>query len=215
MLGSPQPVRAELWHRLVAASLPLVAKRNFTLDGRMYRYLWDGTGTWRSERAVELPIALAALAGADPARTLEVGNVLWRYADRGHTVVDKYEIAPWVTNEDAETFRGGPYDLILSVSTIEHIGLDEEPREPGKAARAVRNLRSLLSHDGRMLASIPLGYNRDLDDALGDLDCDLSYLVRETPRRWRQAARDEAMGRFYGWPWAGASAVAIARWGSH
>src|SRR2546430_9278756 len=63
-------------------------------------------------------------------------------------------------------FRSGPYDLIVSVSTLEHVGYDEDPREPDKAARAVRNLLGLLAPGGTMLATIPIGHNRDLDDAL-------------------------------------------------
>jgi SAM-dependent methyltransferase len=192
-----------------------VAERRFTLDGHAYRYLWDRTGTWRSERAVELPVAIAAAREADPARMLEVGNVLRRYTDLAHAVIDKYERAPWIENADAETFRGGPYDLIVSVSTIEHIGFDETPRDPSKVIRAVENLRGLLAPGGRMLATVPLGYNRDLDDALtgGALSAKVSYLMRRAkPACWEQDSREEARRLTYGWPWGGASAIAVAWW---
>jgi SAM-dependent methyltransferase len=208
-------VRAQLRGLFFTTVLPFVAERRFTLDGRDYRYCWDRTGTWRSERAVELPVAIAAAQEADPDRTLEVGNVLRRYTDLQHAVIDRYEAAPGVQNADAETFDGGPYDLIVSVSTIEHIGFDELPRDPGKVFRAVENLRGRLAPGGRMLATVPLGYNRDLDDALtgGALSAEVSYLMRRSkPQSWQQDSREEARRLSYGWPWGGANAVAVATW---
>jgi hypothetical protein len=194
--------------------LPHVADTCFTLDGRDYHYVWhEHAHTWRSERAVEVPIALAELATAEPARTFEVGNVLSNFKRTSHLVIDKYEQAPGVLNEDAATFSGGPYDLIVSVSTLEHVGYDEEPREPDKAARAVRNLLGLLAPGGTMLATIPIGHNRDLDDALigGALGGSVSYLKRVKWLKWEQVEPDQAKV-MYGWPWPGANVVAIARW---
>ena len=37
----------------------------------------------------------------------------------------------------------GPFDLIVAISTLEHVGWDESPRDPAKAPRAVEVLRSL------------------------------------------------------------------------
>ena len=207
--------------------LPRVLDTRFVLDGHEYDYLWHPTeATWRSERAVEVPIGLAALAEADPQRTLEVGNVLGKYARprAAHTVIDKYEHAPGVVNADALTFSGGPYDLIVSISTLEHVGYDEQPRDAGKAVRAIENLRGLLGPGGRLLATIPVGYNRELDDALrgGGLGAELSYLARVGDLRWVQVGLD-ATRELHGWPWPGADAVygwprpganvlAIVRW---
>jgi len=194
--------------------LPHVTDTRFAFDGRTYHYVWHEYGhTWRSERAVEVPIALAELATADPARTLEIGNVLSHFARTGHTVVDRYEKAPGVLNEDAASFSGGPYDLVVSVSTLEHVGYDEEPREPDKAARAVRHLLGLVAPGGTMLATIPIGHNRVLDDALmsGELGGTVSYLRRIKWLKWEQVDPEDAKV-MYGWPWPGANAVAIARW---
>ena len=207
--------------------LPRVLDTRFAVDGHDYDYLWHpAEETWRSERAVEIPIGLAVLAKADPLRTLEVGNVLRRYArpPAAHAVIDKYERAAGVDNADALTFSGGPYDLIVSISTVEHVGYDEEPRDGGKAARAIENLRGLLAPGGELLATIPIGYNRELDDSLrdGSLQARVSYLARVGNLRWQQVdARDtrEIHGwpwpgadAVYGWPWPGANVLAVARW---
>jgi hypothetical protein len=194
--------------------LPHIVDTRFEFDGREYHYVWhEHAHTWRSERAVEVPIALAELATADPARTLEVGNVLSNFKRTRHLVIDKYEQAPGVLNEDAATFSGGPYDLIVSVSTLEHVGYDEDPREPDKAAQAVRNLLGLLAPGGTMLATIPIGHNRDLDDALmsGAFGGTVSYLRRAKWLKWEQVEPERAKV-MYGWPWPGANVVAITRW---
>ena len=209
--------------------LPRVLDTRFVLDGREYEYLWHPLEeTWRSERAVEIPIGLAELAKADPQRTLEVGNVLRKYAGHHatHHVIDRYERAAGVTNADALTFAGGPYDLIVSISTLEHVGYDEEPRDATKAVRAVENLRGLLSPRGEMLATLPIGYNRDLDDALrdGGLGASVSYLARLGELRWKQINATDTKDvhgwpwpgtdAVYGWPWPGANVLAVARWKS-
>jgi hypothetical protein len=209
--------------------LPRLVDNHFIVEGLEYTYVWHPVETtWRSERAVEVPVGLAELGKADPQRTLEVGNVLRKYTSppAPHAVVDKYERAPGVINADALTYSGGPYDLIVSISTLEHIGYDEDPRDPVKAARAVRNLRHLLSPGGTMIATIPVGYNRDLDDALrdGSLDARVTYLGRVTGLRWEQIEATDTRelygwpwpgtGVAYGWPWPGANVLAIARWSS-
>jgi SAM-dependent methyltransferase len=207
--------------------LPCLVDTSFVVDGRVYEYLWHPLeSTWRSERAVELPIGLAELATGDPRRTLEVGNVLRKYtgADASHDVIDKYERAPGVIIADALTYSGGPYDLIVSISTLEHVGYDEQPRDAAKAVRAVENLRRLLSPAGAMLATIPIGYNRELDDALreGSLGARVSYLARLGELQWKQINAEDARGvhgwpwpgtdAVYGWPWPGANVLAVARW---
>jgi len=78
----------------------------FMLGGTRYRYLWHPyMTTWRSERAVELPIAWSRVRKADPANILELGNVLSNYFPVRHAVVDKYEQTPGVINEDIVGFR--------------------------------------------------------------------------------------------------------------
>jgi hypothetical protein len=196
---------------------PCVLKDTFTLDGREYPlFLHEAGMTWRSERIVEIPLGLAALAAAGGGDVLEIGNVLGQYLPRrDHTVVDRYELTTGVINEDAETFSGGPYDAIISLSTIEHIGWDETPRDPGKIPRTIDQLRSLLRPGKRMTITIPHRWNRDLDEMLsvGSLPFDsVSYLQRTdfANRRWRQVERPEIERFWFGYPYVGANAVAVA-----
>ncbi len=56
--------------------------------------------------------------------------------------------------------------LIVRISTFEHIGFDENPRDPGKILAAIENTRNLLALAGRAIITLPLGYNSELDDLI-------------------------------------------------
>lgn len=138
---------------------------SFVLAGRRYRYLWHPhMATWRTERAVEVPVAWERVRNTDPASTLEIGNVLSHYFPTSHTVVDKYERAPGVINEDVVSFSPRrSYDLIVSVSTLEHVGWDETPKDPEKVLRAIDHLRGLLTDTGELMFTVPKAWHPELD----------------------------------------------------
>jgi SAM-dependent methyltransferase len=156
--------------------------------------------TWLNERAVEIPVFQALVEGRDPETMLEVGNVLGHYGPRRHLVVDRYEQAPDVLNEDVVDFDPGRrFELIVSISTLEHVGLDEEPREPDKPLRALERLRGLLAPGGQLVFSIPVGYNRDLDRALrsGAVELDECRALRRVGRGWHEVACDTVWDATY------------------
>ena len=192
-----------------------------THDGRehrllRHRYHW----TWLNERAVEVPLAEAVLdaapAGPGPSpRVLEVGNVLAHYRPVTHDVVDKYERAPGVRNVDVVDLDPGErYDLVLAISTLEHVGFDEEPRDPGKAARAVQRLHDVLAPGGHLWVTVPVGYNPDLDEALrtGALPFTRLTALRCTGpgARWEQVPVEDVWGTPYDWLLYTARAVVVA-----
>lgn len=139
----------------------------FEFRGEQYEYFFHRYNmTWRNERAVEVPIFRRLVERAQ-GPVLEVGNVLSHYLPVRHEILDRYERAPGVINEDAESFDPvKSYALIISVSTIEHIGFDEEPPDPPKVRRVVERLRSLLAVGGRLVASFPVGCNPYIDGEL-------------------------------------------------
>jgi len=183
------------WGAGYAAGFPgtlVGSRRRFAFAGREYRFLYHRHGfTWLNERAVEVPIAARALAEAGGGRVLEVGNVLAHYGHGGHTVVDKYEVAPGVLNVDALDYAPPePLDLIVSVSTLEHIGWDETVREPSRAERSVAALAGHLRPGGTLLATLPVGYNPMLDEAIraGRVPfSDLRALRRTGRTDWEEA----------------------------
>ena len=197
-------VRNYLWrlkqrNKLICYWLVRLSGRasTFTFRGESYRYFRHRyNATWRNERAVEIPIARGFLAGVPPEKVLEIGNVLSHYGPVAHQVVDKYEHAEGVTSTDVCDYKPGrKYDLVLSISTLEHVGWDEDPKGESKVLRAFENLRSLLAPEGRLMVTIPLGYNPPLDKLIdeGDLNFSERIYLKRQPRRnlWREASAGE------------------------
>ena len=208
---------AALW-----ATFPLwrpwfrIFPRTFRFRGATYPCFFHGYNlTWSNERAVEVPIVRALLAEQPGGRVLEVGNVLSHYPEipGGREVLDKFERGPAVRNEDVTTFRSPhPYDLIVSISTLEHVGWDEEPKDPGKILRAVENLAGQLAPGGRLLVTLPLGYNPDMDALLARDAIPFTHrfcLRRRGWCRWEEVGWEEIAGSRYGEGWPGARGLVI------
>ena len=94
--------------------------------------------------------------------------MLSHYRPQGHLVVDKYEQAPGVLNRDVlELGELGEFELVVAISTLEHVGLGRGAAPAGGRARgACRALRERLAPGGRLVITHPVGYNPDLDEAL-------------------------------------------------
>lgn len=169
----------------------------FTFDGAQFPYFAHRYHyTWLNERAVEVPIARHALETAPGPRVLEIGNVLGHYSDVSHVVVDRYEHAEGVLNLDVfDLSAAEPWDLVVSISTLEHVGLDEFPQDPDRALAAVRHLRSVLAPGGRLLATVPRGQNSALDEAIRDgrAGFDRVRALRRvtSANRWQQVPCEE------------------------
>lgn len=189
-----------------AAGLAAPPRGEFTFDGESYPYLRRLYGlTWATERAVEVPVCSRVVERHAGRRVLEVGNVLSHYGPVAHEVVDKYERAPGVRNVDVLALPAErSYDLLVAISTLEHVGRDEEPRDPGRAIAALEHLRGLLRPGGRLVATVPAGYHPELDRALAEGPYELRAMRR---RPWREIAPSEAFECPYDFLVYSASAV--------
>lgn len=170
--------------------------------------------TFRNERSVEISVARWFLSAAPVGKMLEVGNVLGHYGIEGHDVLDLYERIRGVINEDIVDFVATePYDTIVSISTLEHVGRDEAPEAPERAIAAFDRLDALVARDGRILVTIPLGYNGALDEALasGRVDMPVHTVLRrlDTENRWAEASLEQGLASVYGSPFNNANAVYV------
>jgi hypothetical protein len=187
--------------------------RGFQLEGRYYRYSHHHY-MYESERIVEVGLVWDFLQGRQ-GEALEVGNVLSNYHAFSHTVVDKYEVATGVLNEDIVSYDPGKkFDTIVSISTLEHVGWDESPREPEKILLAFDRVRTLLKDNGRMVITMPLGYNSFLDQLVREERTGFDqvlYLKRfNVANEWRQSSLDQIASAEYNNPFPFANAVAVA-----
>ncbi len=191
--------------------------RTFAFNGKRLEYLFDmAHWTWLNERCVEVPIARDYVEQFAGRRMLEVGNVLWKYFPTSHDVVDKYETGQGdhVIRQDIVDYRPDKkYDLIISVSTIEHIGWDDLPRDRDKIPRTLNILRQLLRPGGQIVVTFPLGYNRFLDTMLRDgaLEFDERYFLKRTSWQndWQQVDWPSVRRADYGYPYYYANAIAV------
>ncbi len=207
-------------HARYAARRLTETPETFEYRGERYTVVHHRSGrTWLTERAIELPVAMRFVDGFGPLGFgLEVGNVLSRYRPVHHRVVDKYEQAPRVENIDVlDVATERPFDFIVSISTLEHAGWDEAERDLDKPLRAIHHLRSLLRSDGgRLLVTLPLGYNPAVDRVALDGTSGAAYgeiLVRDRHLRWAAADRPEPQQLRYEFELRSATAVWIGEFG--
>ncbi|MFH1423748.1 MAG: hypothetical protein ABIG29_02230 [Candidatus Nealsonbacteria bacterium] len=154
----------KLYHHLYWRHL----NRGFVFNEKKYRYFYHPYNTtWRNERKVEIPIIRELLEQNKGKRILEVGRVLPHYFPVSHDVLDKYEKGKDVINEDVVDFTPSRnYDLIVSISTLEHVGWGEASKEPGKAVKALENLKKCLNPGGKIVFTVPIGQNPHLDNLI-------------------------------------------------
>ena len=180
----------------------------FNFNGKEYKYFVHTYNDSRhNERAVEVAVALDLLQTHKNAKILEVGCVMPNYFSFKHDVVDKYDEGgdPEVIRCDIVDYNPKKkYDLIISISTFEHIGWDggieEKEKGTGKIITALEHAKTLLESGGVRMVTMPLGYNKELDQLLKDkkLAFDELYCMRRGEyNEWEQIDLDEALKQDY------------------
>lgn len=167
----------------------------FEYRGKIYEYHYSPYAlAWWAERVVEVPVARELLSKYNPGEVLEVGNVLSHHLKSPHTVVDLFERAPGVINEDIRTYSPDrKYKLILCISTLEHMGCADHDGVPvcehGPIIDAVENMTRLLDHDGVLVATMPVGQNPALDrlNQTGMLFDEIHYMKRMGFDEWKES----------------------------
>jgi len=181
--------------------------RYFQFRGRRYAY-YRSRKTRFNERAVELPIVKRELDLCE-GRILEAGNVFHKHYSKSPPawkVVDLYEKSyAHVINEDITKFATPErFDLVVSVSTLEHVGFDyEEEIDPIKCLIAVKRIRSLLKTGGRLIVTCGFGYNKNWDRMVvsGEIEFDrVDCMIRvsfQEENQWEEATLSEAIKKKY------------------
>lgn len=191
------------------------ASTRFTFKKKNYRYFHHiYNHTWGNERRVEIPIIWNLIRNKKSATILEIGNVLSHYFSIAHDVLDKYEKGPSVINEDVVTYKSKKkYDLIVSISTLEHVGWDEAKKDKLKILQAIKNLKTMLSPAGKIIFTVPLGYNPYLDTivAQGKLVTDECYYLERisNDNLWKESKLDKNHLAAYNAPFPYANGIII------
>jgi len=193
----------------------------FTFNGKKYNYFHHMYHlTFKNERAVEIPIVYEIVKNCN-GRILEVGNTLSYYFKVSHDIVDKYDKGDGVINEDIVDFKPTrKYDLIVCISTLEHIGRDERGDEKefdeldkDKPVRAIEKLKSILSDKGKIMLTFPLGYNPYLDKMFkeGKISFTRTYYMKRISwdNRWAEKDFEDVRNSRFGQPYKFANALVI------
>jgi len=192
--------------------------KRFYFDEIEYNYLYHKYNTtWANERCVEVPIVFKDLACSwmdnKKIKILEVGNVLSHYVEADWDIIDKYEKGERVINSDAVDFKKkNYYDLIVSISTFEHIGYDEKSNKGSKEKiiEAIETMKKNLSKEGRLIITVPISYNPAIDEIIKEGFCgfDMKFMKRER-NGWEETTREEALKHKYNSIFPYANAVMI------
>lgn len=198
---------------------PMIRRRRavarFHFDGKQLPYAYYLYGhTWRNERALEIAIAQYFLDRRPLGRMLEVGNVLGHFGVRGHDVIDKYERVQGIISDDIVTRNTErQYDTVVSISTLEHVRFDEPQQDPHGSTLALENLRRAVRPGGRVLVTIPLGYNSGLDEDIRARRFSFAqqfyYMRTSKDNDWVEVAEEEALTCSYDSPYEAANALLV------
>jgi len=192
------------------------SSETFLFQGIKYHYIFHSyCTTWKNERCAIIPIALDIVQKytENGKNILEVGNVISHVRSVVHDVVDKYEIADGVRNEDIAYYdTSKKYDLIISLVTIQHVGYTEFPRDPSKILRAMENLKNLLTPDGTIILLHALGENKEMDELLNTGKLKLNqmfYLKKISKYMWAEAKWQDVKNLSYDYSIPSARGVLI------
>ncbi len=197
------------YYSLKTASTP------FLFKGKKYKYFnHTYNHTWKNERRVEIPIIWNLIKNKNSANVLEIGNVLSHYFPITHDVLDKYEKGASVINEDVISYKTKKkYDYIISISTLEHVGWDEPEKDKMKIIEAVRNLKTMLSRNGKIIFTVPLGYNPYMDNIIfhKQLHLDEQYFLKRISKDniWHESKLNNNDRILYNNPYPSGNAIVV------
>jgi len=173
---------------------------------------------WATERTIEIPLVVYFLnkLNAKNKRLLEIGNVLNNYTTKYHqNVVDKYEFAKEIINQDIVSYRPiKKYPLAVSISTLEHVGFDETPKNASKIIKSIQNiLTHCLIRGGTLIFTIPIGYNLRSDKLIkqNKIKMNEQYFFKRISlnNKWIETNKNDAFLTKYNFPYENGNAILI------
>jgi hypothetical protein len=176
-------------------------------------YIAKHNYTYYNERCIELPIIFNLIEN-EKQNILEIGNVTSHYKIPNHIIVDKYEKNKFVINEDILTFNPkNKFDLICSISTIEHIGWDDYPKDDSKVSKCISRVNEFLNEGGQFIATAPMGYNTNLDNLILNKSLGFSeyYFMKRITKsgKWIQIYEGDIINPQYNYPFSSANILFI------
>lgn len=206
-----------IWERYIYRTRPT----HFLFQGKKLPYLYSVRNlAWLTERTLEVPLVLPFLteAYANHKKVMEVGNVIRQYCPEfsHHDIVDKYEYRKGVINVDIIDLKPKvKYDLIVSISTMEHVGFyDPDEYDSDKILTAFRLFRDeFLAPNGVAVITMPIGFNPEVDKRLREHLFPFAkvYFMKRVSKNnhWEEATEEDAFSKKFNSPFNHANAVVL------
>lgn len=202
-----------------AAFSPLVKLRkqdSFMFGDRKLEYCYTKKGAaWTNERVIEIPIIKLLLKQYKNKRILEIGNVMCNFDKIKSIVVDKYEKAKGVINHDIIDYKPKEkFDVVFSISTLEHVGWDDIPRKQENFLKGIKNIKqNCLKKNAELIFTMPIGYNTYLDNLLKNnkIKINKQYYFKRLSlnNKWIETGKKQALKQKYGLPYECANALLV------
>ncbi len=206
-------------YRIVYSNLRVIRANKFKFEKIELNYCYAKySASWATERTVEIPICTYLLdkENARNKSLLEIGNVLNNYTTKyDNVVVDKYELAEGVINEDIVSYKPlRKYSLAISISTLEHVGFDENLKDPARVIAGIQNImKNCLARQGKLIFTIPIGYNKYIDDMIKNnaIKINKKYFFKRISlnNNWVETTEKEAFKKQYNFPYPAGNAILI------
>jgi len=103
------------------------------------------------------------------------------------------------------------FDLIISISTMEHVGSEDDDNNPSKIFATRENLRKHLKEGGEIFMTLPVSQNPALDRyiASGQVRFKRMYYLKRVSRSNRWVQVDDVKGIRYDHPYPHANGLAV------
>jgi len=188
-----------------------------------------------TERDAEIPYMYDAIKEYieqhNQCSILEIGNTSHNYFDvytlgcNDYDILDFYEVGTnrrkgvkdiKTINEDIRYYKSNKkYDLIYSISTLEHLGFvanNHNPVEPYASIDALLSIKSLLAYGGLFIFTVPMNWNPHIHLILDSITTFKRnvYIRRVSIDRWEQCSKEEASTCKYGTPFKNGNAIRIS-----
>lgn len=166
-----------------------------------------GGGHEATERTIEVPIGIKWINGKS--NLIEIGAVLPYFCKTSHDVIDPSDGRANIKKYLHEIDIVGKN--VLSISTIEHIGLEEYGNTYSNSNGAAESIQRILKESSSCLISVPIGYNLKMDQWIKDNQEQLNIFtyrkMSHSPVLWKYNNQIIDLNAEYGKPFQYANLV--------
>ena len=101
---------------------------------------------------------------------------------------------------------------MANVVTLEHVGFDETKKDSKKILKAIEKLKECLNEKGKMIITVPFGWNPNLDRFLKEKKIKFTeeyYLKKISKNKWIETNYEDIKNKEYDKPHSRVDVVVV------